>query len=101
MLRIQKKRIYIHRSEVIDSIEIFEGDRRRFYSYTYLVEGKKGWVPYIRWDNFQQQPHIDRYDETGALLEQKAGPEKELHEIEHLVRIFRRNLAAMSLEDLR
>ncbi len=99
-MKISKKRVYIHRNEIIDALEIFEGERRRFYSYTYRVEGKKGWMPYVRWDNFQQQPHVDRYDESGALLEQKSTPEKTLEEIEHLVRIFRRNLAAMSLEDL-
>ncbi len=99
MLKIRKKRIYIRKNEIIDSLEIYDGDRRKFYSYTYMVEGKKGWVPCVRWDNFQQQPHIDRYDENGALLEQRNSPEKELEEVEHLVRIFRRNLAAMSLED--
>ncbi len=99
MYRLRKKRIYIRKNEIIDSLEIYEGEKRRFYSYTYMVKGKKGWVPSVRWDNFQQQPHIDRYDESGALLEQKNSPEKELEAVEHLVKIFRRNLVAMSLED--
>ena len=99
-MKVLKKRIYVHRNEVIDSLEIYDGSRRKYYSYTYMVETRRGWMPYVRWDNFQQQPHVDRYDENGALLEQTNTPEKELDEIERLVRIFRRNLAAMSLEDL-
>ena len=99
-MEIKRTRIWMHRDEVIDAIEIMDGKRRRFYSYTYRTMGKSGWDNQVRWDNFEGQPHVDKYDSNGALIEQKSVQEKNLEEISKIVAIFRRNLVAMDLEDL-
>lgn len=99
-MEIEKTRVWMHRDEVIDAIEITEGKRRRYYSYTYRTLGKNGWENQVRWDNFEGQPHVDKYDSNGALIEQKIVQEKSLEEVSKIVAIFRRNLVAMELEDL-
>ncbi len=99
-MEIQRTRVWMHRDEVIDAIEITEGKRRRYYSYTYRTLGKNGWENQVRWDNFEGQPHVDKYDSNGALIEQKSVQEKSLEEVSKIVAIFRRNLVAMELEDL-
>ncbi len=99
-MEIQKTRIWMHRDEVIDAVEITEGKRRRYYSYTYRTLGKNGWENQVRWDNFEGQPHVDKYDSNGALIEQKTVQEKSLEEVSKIVAIFRRNLVAMELGEL-
>ncbi len=99
-MNIRRVRIWMHRDEVIDAVEITEGKRMRYYSYTYRTRGKNGWENQVRWDNFEGQPHVDKYDSNGALIEQKTVQEKSLEEISKIVAIFRRNLVAMNLEEL-
>ena len=99
-MEIQKTRIWIHRDEVIDAVEITEGKRKKYCSYTYRTLGKSGWENQVRWDNFEGQPHVDKYDSNGALIEQKAVQEKSLEEVSKIVAIFRRNLVAMELGEL-
>lgn len=97
---IRKIRIWMHRDEIIDAIEIMDRNRRKFYSYTYRTLGKNGWENQVRWDNFEGQSHVDKYDSNGALIEQKTVQEKSLEEVIKIVAIFRRNLVAMELEEL-
>ncbi|MEW5937639.1 MAG: hypothetical protein AB1665_07465 [Candidatus Thermoplasmatota archaeon] len=100
MYSVSIHKIWIHKSEYLRALEVREAQKRRFYSYTYMVRTKGGWTPCVRWDNWERQPHVDRYDENGALIEQRACGEKELEEVVKLVRIFRRNLPAMDLTQL-
>ena len=83
-------------------MEIWEKNRKSFYSYTYKVKNRKNnLVPLVRWDNFEKDPHVDKYDEnTGALLEGKVCMEKELKEVIKVVTVFRKNLRAMEVSDL-
>ena len=81
-------------------MRVLKGDRVRFFSYTYMVKDRGRWRPVVRWDNFQSQPHVDKYDENGGLIEQRPTMAKELKEVVNLVTIFRRNLMAMDLTEL-
>ncbi|MBI5000645.1 MAG: hypothetical protein HZB92_03840 [Euryarchaeota archaeon] len=99
-LSVSLNKIWIHRTEYLKVVEVREGSRQKFYSYTYTVKSRMGWLPCVRWDNYEQQPHVDKYDENGALLEQRPCREKELAEVVKLVKIFRRNLSAMDISQL-
>ena len=97
---IEKQSVWIRRTERVDALRIRKDDRVRYYSFTYLVKDRGRWRPVVRWDNFQSQPHVDKYDENGGLIEQRTAMEKELKEVVNLVTIFRRNLMAMDLTEL-
>ncbi len=101
-MEIVKTRVWVHKEEVIDAVEIKEKGKIKFYSYTYKIMNKKGeWKPAIRWDNFEQEPHVDRYDATtAALIEQRECREKDLKDVVRLVTAFRRNLLAMDVSEL-
>ena len=102
MAEILKSRVIVHKHDVVDSIEIIDRGKLRYYSYTYLAYHPRNssWRPVVRWDNYEQQPHVDKYDEAGSLLGQMACREKTLDEVVKLVQIFRRNLVAMEVADL-
>jgi hypothetical protein len=98
---IRKQRIWIHKNEIVDIIEILRDGKVRYYSFTYKIKGKQGaWKPTVRWDNLEQTPHVDKYDENNALIDQKPCREKPLKEILKLVYIFRRNLVTMDVSEL-
>ena len=100
-MQILKKRIWIHKNEIIDSLVIKDGSKIKFYSHTYLVkERTRTWRPYVKWDNWEGQPHVDKFDANETLIEQKPCNEKGLEEIIKLVKIFRRNLITMDLSQL-
>jgi hypothetical protein len=100
-LEINKQRIWIHKDEILDMIEIEKDGKVKYYSYTYRIKGTHGrWINAVRWDNLEQAPHVDRYDENNSLIEQKACQEKPKKEILKLVDIFRRNLMAMDVSEL-
>ena len=100
-MEIHKERICIHKNELIDTFQVIEKGRVRFYSYTYKLVDKKGTLrPFIRWDNFEHDPHVDKYDENSALIEQKNCQEKNAQEVVKLVNIFRKNLLAMNVAEL-
>ncbi|MCI0480704.1 MAG: hypothetical protein L0213_03850 [Candidatus Dadabacteria bacterium] len=95
-----KKRVWIHKKEVVEGILVKDDSKIRFYSCTYLVNERGGWKPYVRWDNWDRQPHVDKYDANGALTEQKPCNEKNFDDIVKLVKIFRRNLLTMEISQL-
>ena len=100
-MEIHKQRIWIHKNEILDTLEIEKEGKIKYFSYTYKIKGKQGkWIPAVRWDNLEQSPHVDRYDENNALIEQKPCREKPLKEILKLVSIFRKNLMAMDVSEL-
>lgn len=78
-------------------VEIKKDEDMIFYSYNYLVKSDKQWKRYIRWDNFQKQPHVDRYDDTGNLTATEQCRGKTLKEVVELVGIFGKNLISMDL----
>lgn len=101
MADIRKQRIWIHKNEILDTLEIEKEGKIKYFSYTYKIKGKHGkWIPAVRWDNLEQAPHVDRYDENNVLVEQKPCREKPLKEIIKLVTIFRRNLMTMDVSEL-
>ena len=98
---IRRERIWIHKDELLDVLEIKKEGRIRFYSYTYKIKDKQGgWNPAVRWDNLEQSPHVDIYDENNALVGQKPWQEKPLKEVLKLIDIFRRNLITMDVSKL-
>ncbi len=101
-MNVLKQRIWVRRDEVIDAVEISDRSRLRFYSYTYRIQSRKGqWNTAIRWDNYEQNPHVDKYEAaTGVLLEQKTCREINLMEVIRLVTSFRRNLLVMDVFEL-
>lgn len=99
-MRITKERIWVHKNEVLDSIEVLEGNKIQFFSYTYKVLSEGSWVPLVRFDDWEIGPHYDKYDENGSLLEQKPCPKKSLKEVARLVKEFRKNLLTMDISAL-
>ncbi len=100
MHRVVRQRIWIRRDEVLDSVEAFEGARRTFYSYTYRTARAGAWIPTVRWDNWEGQDHVDRYDERGVLKDRTPGRERPLPDVLKFVKTFRRNILTMDLEAL-
>ena len=78
-------------------IEAFEGPRRTFYSYTYRTQRDGAWLPAVRWDNWEGQDHVDRYDERGVVKDRTAGRERPMADVLNFVKTFRRNLLTMDL----
>ncbi len=99
-LKIARERIWVHKDEVLDSIEVFEEDRMQFYSYTYKVMMEDDWVPLVRFDNWETGSHYDKYDENGSLMKQSPCTKKSLEEVARLVKEFRRNLLTMDISTL-
>lgn len=100
-MNIIRQKSWVHKNEILESIVVEDAGRVRFYSHTYLVWSKgRGWTPYVKWDNWDRQPHVDKYDGSGVLVEQKPCNEKNMDEVLKLIRIFRRNLLTMDLSQL-
>ena len=100
-VEIRKQRIWIRKDEIVDSLEIEDDGKMKYYSYTYKIKGKQGkWISAVRWDNLEQSPHVDKYDENNALVEQKPCREKPLSEILKIIKIFKRNLMTMDVSEL-
>ncbi|MCK4443456.1 MAG: hypothetical protein KAW09_02860 [Thermoplasmata archaeon] len=99
-LKVTKERIWIHRNEILDAIEVFDETKLQFYSYTYKVYQDDRWIPLVRFDNWEMGSHYDKYDENGSLVAQNACPKKSLDEVARLAREFRRNLLTMEISTL-
>ncbi len=99
-MKVTKERIWIHRNEILDAIEIRDEGKIQFYSYTYKVFQDDGWIPLVRFDNWEMGSHYDKYDENGSLVTQDLCPKKSLEEIASLAREFRRNLLTMEISTL-
>ena len=95
-----RQRIWVRRDEVLDAIETFEGTRRTFYSYTYRTQREGSWIPSVRWDNWEGQDRVDRYDERGVPRDRVAWRDRPLPDVLKLVKMFRRNLLTMDLAEL-
>lgn len=100
MSRVVRQRIWVRRDEVLDALEAFEGTRRTFYSYTFRTQRGVDWIPTVRWDNWEGQDHVDRYDETGVLKDRTPWRDRPLGDVLKLVKTFRRNLLTMDLAEL-
>ena len=100
MTRLVRQRIWVRRDEVLDALEAFEGARRTFYGYTYRTERKGIWIPTVRWDNWEGQDHVDRYDETGVPRDRLPWRDRPLADVLKLVKMFHRNLLTMDLAEL-
>ena len=100
MVRVVRQRIWVRRDELLDAVEAYEGTRRTFYSYTYRTQRDGNWIPTVRWDDWEGQDHVDRYDETGVLKDRTAWRPAILPDVLKLVKMFRRNLLTMNLGDL-
>jgi hypothetical protein len=92
---------------MIEAVEIYENDNLKYYSYLYKIldlkfqKGQDPWRTLIRWDNHDEKPHIDIYGESRNLVRQQSTTEhKSLKEVIELVKIFRRNLVAMDVNEM-
>ena len=81
-------------------MELKEGSKIKYYSYSYKVFSKKRWYISMRWDNFEQSPHVERYDENGSLIEQKYGDYKTQDDVIKIIKTFRRNIGSVNLNHL-
>jgi hypothetical protein len=100
-MKLTRQRTWVHRNEMVESLVLEDTGKVRFFSHTYMGKGKgQSWIPYVKWDNWDRQPHVDKYDGTGVLVEQKPCNEKSLEEVLKLVQIFRKNLLTMELSQL-
>jgi hypothetical protein len=98
--RVVRQRIWVRRDEVLDAVEAYEGARRTYYGYTYRTMRDGAWFPRVRWDSWEGQDHVDRYDETGQLRDRLAARDRSLADVLRLVKTFRRNLLTMDLAEL-
>ncbi len=100
-MKLTRQRTWVHRNEMVESLILEDGGKIRFYSHTYMVSTKgRAWTPYVKWDNWERQPHVDRFDGSGVMVEQKPCNEKTLEEVLKLVKIFRKNLLSMDISQL-
>jgi hypothetical protein len=99
-VKITKERVWIHRNEVVDAIEMFEENKLKYYSYTYKVMTDDTWTPIIRFDNWEIGSHYDKYDENGSLVSQQPCQRRTLEEVAGLAKEFRRNLVTMDISKL-
>lgn len=99
-MKITKERIWIHRDEILDAIEVFEENKLQFYSYTYKVFMDNDWIPLVRFDNWEIGSHYDKFDENGSLVAQSTCPKKSLEDVARLAKEFRRNLVTMDISTL-
>lgn len=86
--------------EKIEVVKITKDGEKKFYSYNYFVRSEDDWKLHVRWDNFQNQPHVDTYDENENLIESSPSREKTLKEVRELVDIFGKNLVTMDISKL-
>jgi hypothetical protein len=98
--KVVRQRFWVRRDEVLDSVEAFDGARRVFYSFTYRTGRDGAWIPTVRWDNWEGQDHVDRYDERGIIKDRAAWRDRPLADVLKLVKMFRRNLLTMDLTEL-
>ncbi len=97
-MEITKQTIFIHKEEKLVMVEITEDGKLKYFAYTYLAKNRHGnWVPVVRWDNFENIPHVEKYDENGGLIERIDTEYKSKNEVKQLVATFRKNLLAMKL----
>ena len=100
-MKLTRQRTWVHRNEMVESLIVEDAGKIRFYSHTYLVRTKgRDWTPYVKWDNWDRQPHVDKFDGSGVMVEQKSCNEKSLEDVLKLVQIFRKNLLSMELSQL-
>jgi hypothetical protein len=100
-MKLTRQRTWVHRNEIVESIIVEDAGKIRFYSHTYLVRTKgRDWTPYVKWDNWDRQPHVDKFDGSGGMVEQKTSNEKNIDDVLKLVKIFRKNLLSMELSQL-
>jgi len=97
-LKIEKRTDWINAQEKIQSIEIGDSKTRHYYSYTYLVDEHGGFRPLVRWDNFNNNPHVDVFESDAVRT--YSTDEKGYGEVQKIVRLFRLNLPQMDLKDL-
>ncbi len=97
---INKKIYHLREKEKLDSMEIRKKGQLRFYSYDYKIKTDDGWRTLVRWDNFQQQPHVDSYDDNGTLIQSSSTRDKNLKEILELIDIFGKSIVTMDITEL-
>ncbi|MEM3396184.1 MAG: hypothetical protein QW620_07325 [Thermoplasmata archaeon] len=98
MIEVFRQTIFIHRDEKLVLLEILEENKIKYFAYTYVARERHGnWMPVVRWDNFENIPHVEKYDENGGLIERMETEHKTRNEVIQLVTTFRKNLLAMNL----
>ncbi|HAR96919.1 MAG TPA: hypothetical protein DCR97_13320 [Deltaproteobacteria bacterium] len=86
---------------MVESIVLEDGGKIKFYSHTYMGRARgNAWMPFVKWDNWDRQPHVDKFDGSGVMVGQEACNEKSLEDVLKLVQIFRKNLLSMELSKL-
>lgn len=94
---VENNTIQINEKEILETVEIKKEDEIKYYSYNYKVKSEGKWKICVRWDNFQKQPHLDKYDENENLVESEPSRDKSLDEVMELIGIFGKNLVSMEL----
>jgi hypothetical protein len=97
-LKIEKRTDWINQQEKIQSLEIGDNKAIHYYSYTYLVDEQGLFRPLVRWDNFNNNPHVDVFENDA--FKRYATDSKEYSEVQKIVRLFRMNLPRMDLRNL-
>jgi hypothetical protein len=97
-LKIEKRTDWINPQEKIQSLEIGDNKTLHYYSYTYLVDERGEFRPLVRWDNFNNSPHVDVFENDA--VKRYTTDEKGYSEVQKIVRLFRLNLPRMDLKDL-
>lgn len=99
-MMIEKKIFELKENERLVSMEIRKEDQIKYYSYNYRIKNEGEWRTLVRWDNFQQQPHVDSFDDNGNLLRSSSTRDKSLKEVLELIDIFGKSIVTMDIREL-
>ncbi|MFO7791821.1 MAG: DUF6516 family protein [Candidatus Saliniplasma sp.] len=97
---IEKKTFRLKENERLDSMEIKKEGHIQYYSYNYKIRSDEEWRTLVRWDNFQQQPHVDSFDDNGNLLNSSTTRDKTMKEVLELIDIFGKSIVTMDIREL-
>ena len=64
---IERRVIWIRKTERVDGLTIKKDEKVKFFSYTYFVKDRGKWRPVVRWDNYDSQNNLmvePRYNDS-------------------------------------
>ncbi len=94
------KRYVISKDEVVESMEYHDGNRMKYYIYSYKIRKGRKLITLVRLDNLDGMEHMDIYDETGNFVETKEFPRKNFNDFVKIVKTFRKNIIAVDITNL-
>lgn len=101
-MKIKEEYNYISRGRRVRTLEIYNGNRLRYYAYTFekLNTNDDVWLPLFRADNYGMIDHIDRYDQRGVHISSEVVSRIDRNSFLMAVNSFGDNIISMKISDL-